>query len=161
MKDPGGLAALARDRRTGAAVARRNRARLTSPSGPDVDQPRDGEREPAMLAGDRLAVHLRECAARGSRMIEDASHLNDLPQRKRARVFTGRVQVQPEPIVNVGRRPGDLGFDEHLTTAGSQGEPARRKPAAIDVTVAPDQTSGDVDRSPREARQPDGRWESR
>ena len=121
----------------------------------------DRKREPATLAGNRLPVHLGERTARGGWMIEDSGHLDNLTHWQCVGVLTGRIQAEPEPIPNVSRGPGHPGLDEHLRTPGSQGEPPRRQPGAVDITVARDQTSHDGDRNAREARQPDGRWESR
>ncbi len=65
----------------------RTRAELRSKG----EQPRDAELKPTTLGGDWLAVHLGSRAARCGGMIEDASHLDNVTDRKRVGMVTGRV----------------------------------------------------------------------
>lgn len=59
---------------------------------------------PAILGGDRPAVHLGDSAARGGRVIEDTGHLQDLTNRKHIGLLTGRVKIELEPLAGVMRR---------------------------------------------------------
>jgi hypothetical protein len=62
----------------------------------ESDQSCDGEGEPATLAGNRLAIHLRKCATGGVRMIEDAGPPSTTSQadlRERRQSF-----VAPAPL---------------------------------------------------------------
>jgi hypothetical protein len=61
-------------------------------------------------------------------MIEDARHLDNLTDRKHVRMFTGRVQVEDEPVGGVWRHSGPGGLNEQSRTAAPKEEPPRGLP---------------------------------